>query len=232
MKSRRSRLDIDRQITSGEAPIDVVLFDNDGVLVDTEPLFFQATREILESVSIEVDPAHYHQTVLREGKSIFELARARGHSDEALLALRARRDERYADLIEAGVRVLDGVVELLQRLHGQLPMAIVTSSGRDHFERIHRQTGVLPFFDFVLADGDYDRHKPHPDPYLRAAARYGVDPARCLVIEDTERGLSAAHAAGMPCIVIPHELTRAGDFGRALHVLPSMHELASVLGLD
>jgi HAD superfamily hydrolase (TIGR01509 family) len=135
-------------------------------------------------------------------------------------------------LILAGVRVLDGVSETLARLHGLLPLAIVTSSDPEHFEQIHSQTSLIRFFDFVLTAGDYGKHKPHPEPYLAAASRMKIAPGRCLVIEDTERGVEAATAAGMTCIAIPNELSRAGDFKNAHRILGSMHELLPVLGIE
>lgn len=210
---------------------DVVLFDNDGVLVDTEPLFLRANQELLATIGIEVDAEVYHEISLRRGASVFVLAEEQGATKQEIVDLRARRDDRYAELIAEGVETLVGVHETLDRLHGLRPMAIVTSSTRVHFEQIHRQTELLHFFEFVLANGDYARHKPHPDPYLAAAARFEIDPARCLVIEDTQRGLDAAHAAGMRCIAIPNALSAAGDFAKAEHTLGSMEELASLLGL-
>jgi HAD superfamily hydrolase (TIGR01509 family) len=212
--------------------IDVILFDNDGVLVDTEPLFLEATRQLLETVDVRIDLETYRDLCLVQGKSVFDLAERKGLSPTEIRSLRAQRDARYMELIEAGVAVIDGVDELLPRLHGIRPLAIVTSSGRPHFERIHDQTGLLRYFEFVLADGDYARHKPHPDPYLAAARRFEVDCGRCLVIEDTERGLEAAHAAGMRCIAIPNALSETGNFENAEHVLGSVRELASLLDLS
>lgn len=210
---------------------DAVLFDNDGVLVDTEPLFFRATQELLATVDVHLRVEDYHEISMRKGRTVFELATAKGVSDETILDLRSRRSRRYSELIAEGVRVLDGVVETMEALRGVHRTAIVTSSDRDHFDEIHSQTGLVPYFEFVLADGDYAHHKPHPEPYLTAAARMGVDPARCLVIEDTERGLVSAVEAGMECIVIPNALTHTADFSRARARLESMRELPGVLGL-
>ncbi len=211
---------------------DVLLFDNDGILVDTEPLFFQATREILLTVDVDLTVDDYHEISMRQGRTVFDLAEARGISAAEIRELRAVRHERYSELINEGVRVLDGVSETLERLHGVLPMAIVTSSSRDHFDHIHRQTGLMRFFDFVLTAGDYVHHKPHPEPYLAAAARMDAAPGRCLAIEDTERGVESATAAGMSCIAIPNELSKKGNFENADRVLDSMHALPEVLGLD
>jgi HAD superfamily hydrolase (TIGR01509 family) len=211
---------------------DAIFFDNDGILVDTEPLFLQATQEILATVGIELSAQVYHDLTMRSGRTVFELAIAQGISEAAILELRVVRGQRYSELIRAGIRVLDGVPEALERLRGVCPAAIVTSSSRDHFEEIHAQTNLLPFFEFVLADGDYAQHKPHPAPYRAAAERMGVDPARCLAVEDTERGLVSATEAGMECLVIPHAMTREGDFSRAIARLDSMRGLPGWLGLD
>lgn len=205
--------------------IDALLWDNDGVLVDTEPLYLRANQETLAEIGIELGEDVYRNVSLRQGRSVFDLAADRGVTKDEIDTLRHRRNERYTALLDAGVEVLDGVRESLEHFWGRLPMGIVTSSQPDHFERIHRHTGLLGYFDFVLASGDYLRHKPHPDPYLTGAARHGHPPGRCLAIEDTERGLSAARAAGMPCIVIPRPLSEAGDFTDALHVLDSAREL-------
>jgi len=210
---------------------DAILFDNDGVLVDTEPLFLQATQELLATIDVPLTVEDYHDISMRQGRSVFDLAKDRGVSDREILDLRVRRGERYSELIEEGIAVLDGVVESLERLHGMVPMAIVTSSNRDHFERIHRQTDLMRFFDFVIADGDYSDHKPHPSPYLAAARRLDLDPRRCLAIEDTERGLLSATAAEMSCVVIPNVLSELGNFDSAHEVLASMSELLPFLGL-
>ena len=211
---------------------DAIFFDNDGILVDTEPLFLQATKEILATVGVDLSTEVYHDLTMRQGRTVFEMVSAKGISDEQILEMRAVREVRYADLIRAGISVLDGVKETVAALEGVRRTAIVTSSGRMHFELIHEQTGLLPYFEFVLADGDYTHHKPHPEPYELAAERMGVDPSRCLVIEDTERGLTSATEAGMACVVIPNELTEGADFPGALARLDSMHELGPLLGIE
>ena len=211
---------------------DAILFDNDGILVDTEPLFLQATQEILATVDVILTAEDYHELSMRQGKTVFNLAVAQGASKDEIRSLRTRRNRRYSELIDEGVRILDGVAEALERLHGIFPMAIVTSSDRDHFDQIHSQTELIRFFDFVLAADDCAHHKPHPEPYLTAASRIGASPDRCLVIEDTERGVQSATTAGMSCFAIPNGLSKAGDFESARMVLSSMRELPPLLGLE
>jgi HAD superfamily hydrolase (TIGR01509 family) len=202
-----------------------LLWDNDGVLVDTEPLYFQATRELLGELGIELTRERFADLSLRQGRSCLDLAAGLGLAKDELEAIRQRRNARYAALLGAGVEPMPGVVDCLRRLHGSRPMAIVTSSNPDHFALAHARTGLAPFFEFVLTNADYARTKPHPEPYLTAAERLGVDPASCLVVEDTERGLQAARAAGMRCVVVPGELCAGGDFRAADAVLASVSEV-------
>jgi HAD superfamily hydrolase (TIGR01509 family) len=182
-------------------------------------------------VDVELTAETYHDISMRRGGTVFDLAEARGITPDEIRTLRKVRNRRYSELIDAGVRILDGVTETLERLHGIFPMAIVTTSDREHFDRIHSQTELIQFFEFVIAQGDYRHHKPHPEPYLTAASRIGIVPERCLAIEDTERGVESATAAGMSCIAIPNELSKSGNFKNAHTVLDSMKELTSLLGV-
>lgn len=108
-------------------------------------------------------------------------------------------------------------------------MGVVTSSRKDHFDLIHRATGLLKYFDFVLTASDYSRVKPDPEPYLRAADRSGIGREACVAIEDSERGLESAKGAGISCIVVPSALTQGGNFAGAHRILGSIGEILAVL---
>ncbi len=109
-------------------------------------------------------------------------------------------------------------------------IGIVTSSRRDHFEIMHERTGLLPHVDFVVAQGDYERSKPAPDPYLMGIDRSGAPASECLAIEDSARGLAAAKAAGLACWVVPSGMTDGQDFAAADRRLESLGELVTLLG--
>src|SRR5450631_816183 len=201
---------------------DAILFDNDGVLVDTEGRYFRANREVLAGVGVELGEAAYVELFLREGLGAWHLAEARGHGAESIEALRAARDRRYFELVDEGEILIPGVAELLPRLASRYRLAIVTSSEPGPFARTHARTGLLPHFELVLTRADYQRSKPDPEPYLCAVSRLGLRPERCLVIEDSERGLRAAKAAGLTCWVVPSGLTTSGNFSAADAVLPNL----------
>ncbi len=196
-----------------------IFWDNDGVLVDTEVLYFQATREALASVGVEVTRDQFIEISLGEGKSLFDLAEEQGVTGEAVARLREERNGRYSELLRGDTQVLDGVEETLRQLQGRVSMGVVTGSRGDHFEIIHASTDLLQYFDFVLTREDYGEAKPAPDSYLTAMARQGLAPEDCLVVEDSERGFKAARDAGIRCLVVPNAFTRGGDFSGAYKVL-------------
>ncbi|HEU5334481.1 MAG TPA: HAD family hydrolase, partial [Terriglobales bacterium] len=117
-------------------------------------------------------------------------------------------------------RVLPGVAETLKSLQGRMRMAVVTSSQRQHFDVMHADIGLMGYFEFVLAREDCGQTKPNPEPYLRALERLGVRAEACVAVEDSERGLAAARAAGLRCLVIPNEITRGCSFPGATAILP------------
>lgn len=206
-----------------------IFFDNDGVLVDTENLYYRATAEILGGYGVELTPAAFHQLFLVESRGAWHLLDEQGLPHEAIETLRARRNARYEELLAGRDLVIPGVREALTSLRGRFKMGIVTSSKRGHFDAIHRGTGLLEFFDFVLAREDYAHSKPDPEPYLKAVQTAGVPRERCLVLEDSERGLRSAKGAGLSCWVIPNELTAEGNFQAADRVVASLGEAAAIL---
>lgn len=199
------------------------------MLVDTEHLYMQASREILATCGIELTEPQYLELFLRQNRGLLHFADEHRWSADTLHQMRARRNDRYAELLARESAVLDGVTDVLAALHGRVRMAIVTSSRREHFDIIHATSGLLHYFDFVLADGDYRASKPDPAPYLAAVARAGADPARCLVVEDSERGLASALAAGLTCAIVPSRLTRGALFAGACRVLEHVREVPGLV---
>ncbi len=206
--------------------IKAIFWDNDGVLVDTEWLFFRATRESMAQIGVDVTQEQYVEAVLKSGRGLWHLAAEKGVSPDEIDRLREERDALYSQLLRNESSVIAGVEETLARLYGKFLMGIVTSSRRDHFELIHRASNLLGYFDFVLTSQDYTRFKPDPEPYLLAVKKSGFDAGECVVVEDSERGLAAAKQAGIRCFVVPTALTKSSDFSGAYKVLPSVKEVA------
>ncbi len=217
-----------RGVEAGLKPFSHVthlLFDHDGVLVDTEYWYFKATRDELAESGIDLTLDAYMEHLVT-GRSAYA-----AYLDEAdREAFRERRNRRY----EASLRTEDiqipGVEQVLAELAGAYPMAIVTTSRRSHFDLIHESGQIARYFDFVLALGDYARSKPAPDPYLAAVERFGIEPEQALIIEDSARGLGSALAAGIPCVIVDNAFTRGQDFSGAAARIESLAALPGLLG--
>ena len=205
--------------------IRAILWDNDGVLVDTEGLYFQAGHEVLATQSVELTHKDFAEQSLKKGLSVFDFLPVQ--DAELIERLRLKRNARYSALLANGVQVIDGVVETLETFYGRVQMGIVTGSLRDHFDIVHAQTNLLPFFDFVLAREDYGEAKPHPDAYLTAMRLHGLQPDDCVVIEDSERGCIAAAAAGLRVLAVPNALSKYGDFSSAYKILNSVRDVVN-----
>eukprot|EP00960_Hanusia_phi_P041971 755246-Hanusia_phi.AAC.1 len=175
--------------------VKMVLWDNDGVLMDTESLFMLSNKRVLSQHGVELTQEQFCDFNLTQGKSVLELV---SKGDEAkLVELRNERDKLYSELLAGRDCRIPGMLEVVQTVRRQCRMAIVTSSKRNHFELMHRNSRILEHMDFCLVSGDYPKSKPHPDPYLTAMQRAACSPAECLVVEDSPRGLQAAVAAGI-----------------------------------
>ena len=208
-----------------------IFWDNDGVLVDTEHLYFEANRQVLAGIDVPLTEEDYIDLFMVQARGAWHLAEARGVSLDEIERLREERNAIYARLLTETPCLIDGITEVLRALHGRFPMGVVTSSRRDHFDLIHERTDLRQYFDFVVTSDDCTRVKPHPEPYHRALELSGCQPAECLAIEDSERGLAAATAAGISCLVVPTRLTSRGRFTGAHRVMAAADEVLDLLSI-
>ena len=199
-----------------------VLFDMDGLLVDSEPLWFEAERSVMARLGGPWTPAD--QLALIGGSLAHSVAYMRAR------AVRPAEPEQIgrwlldgmADLVARnGVRLMPGVAGLLAELAAAgIRCALVTSAQRQIMDAVSDSTGLT--FAVTICAEDVRRGKPDPEPYLRAAALLGEAPARCVVLEDSPRGVAAAQAAGCPVIAVPSVPLPAGLI---VAVVPTLCEI-------
>ena len=207
-----------------------ILWDNDGILVNSEVLFYEANKRYLQRHEIELNPDLYYEYFLCNSNGTWHLLRDKGFNDVQITAARRERNELYTELLDSNPDLTTpGIEKVLQHFSDKCHMAIVTSSEREHFERIHHRTVLLNHITLVVAAGDYHRQKPNPEPYLVAASRLGIPPANCIAVEDSPRGLKSAIAAEIPCVVMRSRLTSRNPFNGAYAVVDTPAELQIVL---
>jgi HAD superfamily hydrolase (TIGR01509 family) len=206
-----------------------IFWDNDGVLVDTEVLYYEANRQVLAGLGVELTVEQFRELYMKETIGGWHLA---GLSPAAMEEKRSERNRVYSDLLRSRSFAVPGAAGVLEALAGRLATGVVTSSRRDHFDLIHARTGFGRYFEFVVSCDDVRNTKPDPEPYLRALAISGRSPAECVAVEDSERGLAAAKAAGLECWVIPTGLSCDGDFGDADLMLSDITEIPALLRVN
>lgn len=209
--------------------IKALLFDNDGILVATEHLYYQATYETVKELGYELSEEEYAEYFLKNNTGIKAILDKLQVSKEKIDFYRDKRSNRYTQLVEEQNCLIEGVNSTIDRLNIDYRMAIVTSSRKNHFDAIHRSAGIINKFELVLTREDYNNSKPDPEPYLLAVKLMGLKKEECIVIEDSERGIQAAVNAGIKCIAIPYGLTVNSNFDGAWKILGSIYELPAAL---
>jgi len=178
---------------------DAVLFDCDGVLVDSEPITNGVLREMLNEAGWALSQAECERIFIgkavRDERARIEAETGRPLTEDWMRAFYDRRNQR----LQAELQVIAGALEAVVHLHALVDGRIACASGADRAKVVMQlqQVGMAPYFgERIFSGHDLPRSKPAPDVYLAAAAHLGVDPRRCLVIEDTATGAQAGLAAG------------------------------------
>lgn len=211
--------------------VQAVVFDMDGLLLDTETVYQAAMIEAGQAFGVDFTAATYRSMV---GKTNPECAVMLRELYGASFPVEDYFKRTWSDvelILEAEVRLKTGVMEILDYLDALgLPRAIATSNSRQAAERYLGRFDLFKRFHAVVANADVTRHKPHPDPYLEAARRLNVDPTLCLALEDSHPGVRAAHAAGMMTIMVPDILDPNEEMhDKCVHVADSLHHVMDLL---
>ena len=208
-----------------------VVFDFDGLIVDSETPEFEAHRQIFAEHGVELTAEEWRGEVgiWSATRNWFtKLGEIIGRPVDTV-ALREEKRRRFWQVIK--MEPLPGVRALLDELHAAaVPLALASSSEAWWINRATAQLDVTRYFRAIVTGDDVTHRKPHPEGYLVAAHRLGVAPARCVAIEDSQFGLAAAKAAGMKAVAIPNWLTAEHDLDAAdLRVTDATELSAAIL---
>jgi HAD superfamily hydrolase (TIGR01509 family) len=205
-----------------------ILFDHDGVLVDTEFWYYKAGERALADIGLTLDKNQYLRD-MNQGSSTWARARSAGIDEQTISRQRQVRNDYYQEYLRTEDIEIEGVVETLAELAKYVRMAIVTTARRVDFDIIHEKRQVRQFMDFVLVREDYKLAKPDPEPYLTGLKRLGATREETLVVEDSSRGLTSAVAAGIDCAIVHNGFTKAHDFSRASYRIETLSELKDII---
>ena len=190
-----------------------VIFDFNGIIVDDEPIHFELFQRVLKEEGIKLTEADYYERYLGyDDRGAFSTAyrehdRALSHSKLAQLI--ERKAAYYRENIKTKMRVFPGIQTLVPNLAKQLPLAIASGALRNEIEIILSSIGLFMHFRAIVSAEDVTRGKPEPEIFLTALERLNalgsddpIDPAECLVIEDSKEGIRGARRAGMKCLAV------------------------------
>lgn len=207
-----------------------VVFDLDGVLVDSEALHVEAWRVLFARRGIALSDEEYAQGVgMADVDWLVWLFARRGLPGDTA-PWREEKRGIFQDILAANVRPFPGVVELVRRLRPRFRLGVASNSWRQNIETVLAALKVADCFDALVGAEDVTHHKPHPEAYQRIAARLGLPPAACVVIEDSPLGIQAAKAAGMRCIGITNSLP-AERLTEADQIVTTLADGAAILRL-
>jgi beta-phosphoglucomutase family hydrolase len=183
-------------------PFKAYIFDCDGTIADTMPLHFRAwTRAMEEFGGTFPEELFYAWGGIPTMKIVEQLNEKFGTQMDPVVVPRVK--EEYFVALIPEVLPIEPVVALVKQFHGTAPMAVASGGHREIVVKTLDALGLTQYFETIVGAEDVAQGKPAPDPFLEAARRLGVEPAACLVFEDSPTGIEAAKAAGMQYVLIP-----------------------------
>lgn len=217
-----------------EPVIRAVVFDLDGLMFNTEELYFDVGSEILRRRGKTFGQELLNKMMGRPSAVALKLMIEEHALQATVEELLAETDAIFPAILQARLAPMPGLVELLAALEQQdLPKAIATSSRRQFVDRVLTPFGFHSRFAFILTSEDIIHGKPHPEIYLKAAAQHGIAPQEMLVLEDSANGCRAAVAAGAIAVAVPAGHSRSHDFSGAALIAQSLSDerLYELLGI-
>ncbi len=205
------------------SPIRAVVFDLDGLMVNTEEVFHLTGHELMRRRGKVATQALFNAMMGRRAREAYANMIEMMELSETIEELQVESDRIFEELLATKLRTMPGLLELLDHIEvSQLPKGVATSSDRVYMQRMLGHFDLLHRFSLHLTAEDVTHGKPNPEIYLKAAQRIGVQPHEMLVLEDSHNGTKAAAAAGAHIISVPHEHSQHHDFSAAKHVASSL----------
>ncbi len=210
--------------------IAAVIFDMDGLLIDSEPLAKEAWQAAVRVYDAELGTALFDRMLGRRQIECAALVQRELGLPVAPEALCRQRNDLFLQMLPGRVRPMPGACELVRELQARgVRRALATSGERSYVNVVLRELALEAAFDACVVAEDVTRGKPAPEVYLLAAERLAAPPDRCLVLEDAPNGIAAAKAAGCRSVAVPNAFTRDLDLSAADARLPSLLAVAREL---
>lgn len=206
--------------------IDAVIFDMDGLMIDSERVYWAAGREVAKAHGKTVQDTTLGRMMGRSPVDSMRVFAQETGIDRPPEQLLEERDSRVYEMLRTSAEPMPGLQETLERLHKHFKLAIATSAKRYFVDLIDKRINFVHYFQVVQTSEGVVNGKPHPEIYLKAMQRLGVPPERCVVLEDSSNGARAGKNSGAYTIAVPSEHTRDQDFSFVDEVASSLPDAA------
>lgn len=209
--------------------IKAVLFDFDGVLVDSEEINFEVKQRLFLPFGIELSELEFKEIWMSPGShnktGMEHFVKLHGLNAD-VRELREKQKPIFVELFREKAELMPGALSLIKELKAKhLPIAIVSSNYGYNIDTILQKFSLQPYFDAIIGAEDCSKSKPHPEPYLKAIKKLGVKAENALALEDSGRGVESAKRAGCKCIAMPNHFTEQDDFSKADLIVKSLTEI-------
>jgi len=204
-----------------------VIFDMDGVLVDSNAAHFEAFKKLGEQIGVPFTRELLQRTVGMHNNQIFPIWLGAGIAQSEITRLAGEKEQIYRSIARGTLREIPSARVLVKRLYDEgIPLAVGSSGPRENVELAIETLGLAPFFKVRVTGSDVTHGKPNPEIFLKAAEKLGLRPSDCVVIEDAPQGVRAALAAGMRVIAVTTTCP-ASELSAATRVVSSLDEIGS-----
>lgn len=181
-----------------------VIFDMDGVIVDSEPLHEECDKKVLKEYGIKITPEIFAEVKGLRDQEAFAYYTQRFNINEKPEVLMQKKMQLYKKLMKSRLKVYPGFKSLAKQCKQKFKVGLATSSSKESVSVILKEFDMKHLFDAIVTAEDVSLSKPYPEPYLKIAEKLHVKANQCLVIEDTIHGITAAKTAGAKCVAVTH----------------------------
>jgi HAD superfamily hydrolase (TIGR01509 family) len=207
--------------------IKALVFDMDGVIIDSEPMHTEISVEVLKELGGTPSPSELFEFVGVRNEEMWAILKQRHNLKESVEEiLKLHENHKRKRFSEEPLKPIEGIPQLIQEAKNKdLKLALATSSPKFLAELVLKRLDLYSFFDIIVAASDISQGKPHPEIYFKAARKLGVEPEECIAIEDSYYGMMSAKNAGMKCIVYDNPNAGNYDKSQADYVVSSIKNI-------